>query len=291
MSTGELSLERHEIHDLEARYPGVFTTTFREKCITAGVWALFLGLTLFCLYHLGFFNLTAIMHGLSKLGSVVSFMIPPAHNGWLGVFLYAILETLAMAFLGTLAASLAAVPLGFLGAANVVPNRFVHFWLRRVFDVIRGIDALIWALIFINVVGLGPFAGILAIAVSDSGSLAKLFSEAVENADAKQIDGVKAAGAGPLAVMRLGILPQVLPVFISNSLYYFESNTRSATILGIVGAGGIGLHLSDRIRVNNWDEASFIILLILITVFLIDTLSREIRMRIIKSPVQKGYLR
>jgi len=127
------------------------------------------------------------------------------------------------------------------------------------------------------VVGLGPFAGILAIGCSVSGELAKLFSEAIENVDAKPIEGVRAAGANALQVIRYAIVPQVLPVMLSTTLYYFESNTRSATILGIVGAGGIGLALADRIRVMAWDQASLIIIMILVTVYLIDIFSNRIR--------------
>jgi phosphonate transport system permease protein len=163
----------------------------------------------------------------------------------------------------------------------VVTNPVFHFGLRRCFDGLRGIDALIWALAFIHVVGLGPFAGIMAIAVTDAGTLAKLFAEAVENVDRKPVEGVRATGARSIQVARFGILPQVLPVFLSQTLYYFESNTRSATILGVVGAGGIGLQLSDRIRVNDWQEAAFIILLILITVSLIDFLSGHVRTRVV----------
>jgi len=117
--------------------------------------------------------------------------------------------------------------------------------------------------------------------VSDAGVLAKLFAEAVENIDPRQAEGVRASGAGRLAVIRFGMLPQVLPVLLSNTLYYFESNTRSATILGIVGAGGIGLQLSDRIRINEWGQASCIILIILVTVFLIDKLSSSLRHAVI----------
>jgi len=263
------------------RFPDIFSLPRGKKLRRTLSWTLFSGLTLFCLWRTGFFEIGNFLTGLEKLGSVIRFMLPPAHNGWLAEFLYAVLETLAMAFLGTLMASLAAIPLGFIGAKNVVSNGLIHFALRRLFDGIRGMDSLIWALVFVNVVGLGPFAGILAIAVSDTGSLAKLFAEAIENVDNRQIEGVRASGAGRIQVMRFAIFPQIFPVMLSNALYYFESNTRSATILGVVGAGGIGLQLSDRIRVNNWDEASFIICLILVTVFLIDTLSKEIRSRII----------
>ena len=188
-----------------------------------------------------------------------------------------------MAFFGTLFAALIAVPFGFLGAKNVLPNWIFHFGPRRFLDCVRGIDMLIWALVFVNVVGLGPFAGILAIIVGDMGTLSKLFAEAIENIDRKQVEGVRSSGANKFEVVRLGILPQVFPVMLSQSLYYFESNTRSATILGIVGAGGIGLQLSDRIRVNNWDEACLIIIMILITVSIIDRFSRMIRMRIVRA--------
>lgn len=134
---------------------------------------------------------------------------------------------------------------------------------------------------------LSPFAGILTIAVSDIGILTKLFAEAIENIDKKQVEGVHATGANHLQLMRFSIFPQIFPVILSNALYFFESNIRSATILGVVGAGGIGLQLSDRIRINNWDEASFIIILILITVSIIDTLSKKIRLFFISGKEKK----
>jgi phosphonate transport system permease protein len=270
-----------ELTQLSARHPDIFREPLAlrlRRYALLGALALLLA---FCLQRTGFADLSAIAKGLGRLGEVLAFMLPPRAGGYLGEFLLATLETLSMAFLGTLIAFLCALPLGFLGATNVVANPFVHFGLRRLFDTLRGVDALIWALIFINVVGLGPFAGILAIGVSDAGVLAKLFAEAVENIDPRQAEGVRASGAGRLAVIRFGMLPQVLPVLLSNALYYFESNTRSATILGIVGAGGIGLQLSDRIRINEWDQASCIILIILITVFLIDKLSSSLRHAVI----------
>ncbi|MEZ5666606.1 MAG: phosphonate ABC transporter, permease protein PhnE [Alphaproteobacteria bacterium] len=193
----------------------------------------------------------------------------------------ALLETLAMAFLGTFLAGLFALVLGFLGAGNIVGSWLLRFSLRRLFDTLRGIDQLIWALVFVRMVGLGPMAGVLAIFVSDTGTLSKLFAEAIENAERKQMEGVRATGATNLLVMRFGALPQVLPVFVSQVLYYIESNTRSATVLGIVGAGGIGLQLSERFKILKWDQVGFIILLILLAVFLIDTLSRLLRQRIV----------
>jgi phosphonate transport system permease protein len=208
-------------------------------------------------------------------------MVPPVHGGWLDEFAWALLQTLGMAFLGTLLAVLAAVPLGALGAQNVVPRRLVHFGLRRSLDALRGIDALIWALVFVHVVGLGPLAGVLALAMSDLGTLAKLFAEALENVDREPVEGVRAAGAGRLVVVRFGMLPQVLPVFASHALYFFESNTRSATIIGIVGAGGIGVYLSEAIRVLELQELAFTILMILVVVSVIDFVSTRLRLAII----------
>src|SRR5208337_3627515 len=193
--------------------------------------------------------------------------------------LRSMLETVAMAYLGSMLAVLFAVPLGFPGALNVVPGRVFHFVTRRLFDGLRGLDQLIWALVFVRAMGLGPIAGILAIFVSDTGVLAKLYSEAIENADRGQLDGIRATGASGLMTLRLGVLPQVLPVMLSQALYQLESNSREATILGLVGAGGIGLRLSERIQINAWDQVAYIIVLILITVAAIDTVSKRIRTR------------
>ena len=270
-----------EVAGLRASHPRAFGRPLEERLREWAVWGLFVAFSLYAFWAMGFFDLPMIANGLGKLGFMFGLMWPPAHNGWFADFLHGILETLGMAFIGTLLAALGAIPLGFLGAKNVVPQWIFHFGLRRIFDGLRGVDQLIWALVFVNVVGLGPFAGILAIAVGDMGTLAKLFSEAIENVERRQVEGVRASGANSVEVMRLGMLPQVLPIILSQTLYFFESNTRSATILGVVGAGGIGLQLSDRIRVNNWDEAAFIILMILVTVSLIDFLSRHVRERFI----------
>ena len=270
-------------------YPAVFSRPIKQRMVTLLMWSCFAGFTVYCLVKLGFLNFSMIGAGIEKLSGVIAFMLPPASHGRLFDFILAIFETLGMAFLGTLLASALALPMGFLGSKNVIGNPVFHFVLRRAFDFIRGIDALIWALVWINVVGLGPFAGILAIASSVSGELAKLFSEAIENVDHKQIEGVRASGANTVQQMRYAILPQVFPVILSNSLYYFESNTRSATILGIVGAGGIGLQLADRIRVLAWDQASLIIIMILITVYLIDAVSNYIRQHFIKAPARSSF--
>ena len=223
-----------------------------------------------------------IWNGLSRLGWLVTLMWPPSPGGALPDLLHGLAESLAMAFLGTLLAALAALPLALLGAGNVVASALLRFSARRLYDGLRGIDTLVWALVFVSAVGMGPFAGILALAVPDTGTLAKLFSEALEGADRRQVEAVRAAGAGRMLAVRIGLLPQVAPVMLSQLLYTLESNARSSTILGVVGAGGIGLALADRIRINNWDEAAFIVLMILAMVALIDGASRMVRLRLIR---------
>jgi len=261
--------------------PGVFAVSPWRRA-RRGAWVLgFVVLAGYAAWWSGLLDGPRWVEGLGRLGSVLGFMLPPSLGGQGWMLLGALFETLAMALIGTLLAAVVAVPLGLLGARNVVGQAVMHFGLRRLFDGLRGVDQLIWALIFINVVGLGPFAGVLAIAVSDCGVLAKLFSEAVENTRRQPAEAVRASGGGRLAVVRLAVVPQVLPLMLSHVLYYLESNTRSAMVLGVVGAGGIGLHLAERIRINAWPEASGIILLILAAVVVIDTLSRLLRRRVL----------
>lgn len=224
-----------------------------------------------------------VITGFSELGRFVVLMFPPSAGSWANalVYLHALAETVAIAFLGTLLAAGLAFPLGLLAARNVMPVRLFQFMTRRSLDTVRGIDTLIWALIWVNVVGLGPFAGVLAIMSSDIGTFGKLFSEAIEASDRKPVEGVTAVGGNRLHQIRFGILPQVLPVILSQILYFFESNTRSATIIGIVGAGGIGLHLVEQIRTFEWERVAFLILLILAAVAIIDLLSARLRHAII----------
>lgn len=224
-----------------------------------------------------------VFSGFGELGRIVSLMLPPDYGttSRLMTWVHALFETLAIAFLGTLLAAIIAAPLGFLAARNVMPVWIFRFSLRRFLDSLRGVDTLIWALVWINVVGLGPFAGVLAIMTSDIGAFGKLFSEAIEAADRKSGEGVLASGGTEVHRVRFGLLPQVLPVLLSQVLYYFESNTRSATIIGIVGAGGIGLHLAEQIRTLEWQHVSFIVLMILVTVAVIDQVSARIRFAII----------
>jgi len=187
-----------------------------------------LGLAFFSIWWLGI-SIEQIGPGLAALAKFIALMFPPSTGGHLQLFLKAMGETLAIAFLGTLTAAILAAPLGLLAAKNTTPSLLLRFLIRRLLDTIRGIDTLIWALVFVGVVGLGPFAGILAMAVSDTGAFGKLFSEAVEATEARERETVVAGGGTGWMAVRFGLLPQVLPVIASQILYFFESNTRSAT--------------------------------------------------------------
>ena len=266
--------------DLKARYPDIFKGSLRRRTQVIAIITVLAGLAGFALYHLEFSPMR-ILNGIGRLGSFVVVMLPPTPEGRFFVFLEALGQTLAIAFLGTLIAAILAFPVAFLAARNVVPNVFVHFAARRSFDVIRAVDALIWALIWINVVGLGPFAGALAIACADFGAFGKLFSEAIEATDGKAAEGVTSTGASDLHKVRFGLVPQVMPVIASQVLYYFESNTRSATIIGIVGAGGIGGYLSELIRILELQQVAFLVLMILVTVSVIDFISSRLRFAMI----------
>jgi len=192
-----------------------------------------------------------------------------------------LLQTIVMAFVGTLFAVIVAFPLAFFAARNITPNRLVNQILKRFFDFFRSVDMLIWALFFTRAFGPGPLAGISAIFLTDTGTFGKLYSEALENIDDKQREGVKSVGAPNAAVQRFGVIPQVLPVFASQALYFWESNTRSAIIIGAVGAGGIGLKLWEAMRTNqDWENVFYMVILILMVVFIFDNISNALRQRL-----------
>jgi phosphonate transport system permease protein len=267
---------------IKSRHGGVYAAGKRQTMtLFLLVAALLLGLVL------GLASLkiqwAAVLSGFGKLGDFLYFMLPPSTGTWtkMGVYAYALAETLAIALLGVLFAALLAFPFGFLAAKNVVPNWLVHFVTRRFLDSVRGVDELIWALIWVGVVGLGPFAGVLALVCANFGAFGKLFSEAIEVADKRSIEGVVSTGGNGAQRIAFGIIPQIFPVIAGQVLYFFESNTRSATIIGIVGAGGIGLHLVEQIRTLEYQHVSAIILMILVLVAAIDYLSTRLRFAII----------
>lgn len=272
-------LQEVDAAQIRARYPDVFNRPASARLATPLVLVGALAIFVFGLVDLDF-SPSRLISGLSQLGWISMMMIPPDPGSSLPIYLKALGETLSIALLGTTLAALMALPVSLLAARNVVPN-ILRFPVRRFLDSIRGVDTLIWALVWINVVGLGPFAGVLAIAVSDFGAFGKLFSEAIEGADQKQVEGIRASGGSALHEIRFGLMPQVLPVIAGQVLYFIESNTRSATIIGIVGAGGIGLQLAEQIRVLEWQKVSFLILMILVAVAAIDFISGKLRFAII----------
>ena len=196
---------------------------------------------------------------------------------------WALFETVLMAFLGTVGAAMIALPLAFFAASNFTPARALRFALRRVFDFLRGVDGLIWTIVLSRAFGPGPLTGALAILLTDTGSFGKTFSEALENVDERQIEGVRSTGANALQRHRFGVMPQIVPVLLSQVLYYFESNTRSATVIGAIVGGGIGLLLTQAINTQkDWEEVSYYIMLIVLMVMLMDTLSGWLRRILIK---------
>ena len=196
--------------------------------------------------------------------------------------LWAIFETVLMAFLGTMGAALVALPLAFLAARNFTRLMSIRFAVRRVFDFLRGVDGLIWTIILSRAFGPGPMTGALAILLTDTGSFGKMFSEALENVDDKQIEGITSTGAKPLQRYRFGVIPQITPVLLSQVLYYLESNTRSATVIGAITGGGIGLLLTQAIITQkDWEEVSYYIVLVILMVIAMDWLSGWLRGRLI----------
>jgi phosphonate transport system permease protein len=264
---------------LRARYPQVFERPASARLATPAMALAAFAIFVFGLVDLDF-SPTRFLTGLRELGWISLLMLPPDPGASLPLYLKALGETLSIALLGTTLAAIMALPLSLFAARNIAPAA-IRFPVRRFLDSIRGVDTLIWALVWINVVGLGPFAGVLAIAVSDFGAFGKLFSEAIEAADQKQVEGIRASGGSPFHEIRFGLIPQVLPVIAGQVLYFIESNTRSATIIGIVGAGGIGLQLAEQIRVLEWQKVSFLILMILVAVAAIDFISGKLRFAII----------
>jgi len=194
-----------------------------------------------------------------------------------GEYAWQCVVTVCIALWGTLLAALIAVPLGLLGARNLSPHPAVYFVTRRIMDVLRAVNEFVFALMFVTAVGLGPFAGMLALGIHTGGVLAKLLSETIESIDPGQVEGVAATGAGRLHVIAFGVVPQVLPNFLSYVMLRFESDIRSASVIGMVGGGGIGFFLWDTIRSFKDREAATVILLIVAMVMLTDVISSRVR--------------
>jgi phosphonate transport system permease protein len=200
---------------------------------------------------------------------------PPNFRDW-RIYLKEMLITLHIAVWGTALGVVCAIPCGLLSSSNLVP-KWVYQPVRRVMDACRAINEMVFAMLFIVAVGLGPFAGVLALWVHTTGTLAKLYSEAVEAIDPRPVEGVRSTGAIALEEIQYGVIPQVLPLWISFSLYRFESNVRSASVVGMVGAGGIGVVLYEVIRSFQYAQTCAVLIILIIFVSVTDLVSARIR--------------
>ncbi len=200
---------------------------------------------------------------------------PPNFSQW-RVYVAEMLVTLQIALWGTALAVVTAVPLALLASSNITPW-WIHQPVRRIMDSFRAINEMVFAMLFVVAVGLGPFAGVLALWIHTAGTLAKLFSEAVEAIDPQPVEGIRSTGASALHEIVYGVIPQVIPLWISFSLYRLEANVRSASVVGMVGAGGIGVVLWEIIRSFQYAETCAVMIIIVVTVSLLDMASARIR--------------
>jgi len=245
-------------------------------------------ITLYYIYFFTFYGIpwSAVVHGSSEIGRYFLRMFV-WHNfsEWpLMYYFEQIVMTLAIVFAGTITASFLALPLSFLAARNVMSTpvlRPISLVVRRILDVLRGLDMAIWGLIFVRAVGMGPLAGELAIILQDLGLPGKLYAEGHGAVERSPSRGLRALGANPLQTHRFGIFTQSFPTFLALSLYQIESNTRSAAVLGFVGAGGIGLVYAENMRLWNWDVVMFITLILVVIVMAMDKISSILRAKYI----------
>ncbi|GEP85535.1 phosphate ABC transporter permease [Staphylococcus piscifermentans] len=219
--------------------------------------------------------LGSILHGLT-------------HPDWGFVYqpggedlLRGLLETFAIAVVGTILAAIICIPLAFLGAKNIVRFRPVTGLSKFILSVIRVFPEIVMALIFIKAVGPGSFSGVLALGIHSVGMLGKLFAEDIENVDLSATESLKASGANKMKTLTFAVIPQILPTFLSLILYRFELNLRSASILGLIGAGGIGTPLIFALQTRSWDRVGIILIGLVIMVAIVDYISGKVREKIV----------
>lgn len=216
-----------------------------------------------------------LLRDSGNMATFASEFFPPNFAQW-RLYVTEMLVTLQIALWGTALAVVTAVPLALLASSNIAPW-WVNQPVRRLLDAFRAINEMVFAMLFVVAVGLGPFAGVLALWIHTAGTLAKLFSEAVEAIDPQPVEGIRSTGASALHEIVYGVIPQVMPLWISYALYRFEANVRSASVVGMVGAGGIGVVLWEIIRGFQYAETAAVMLIIIVTVSAIDLVSARIR--------------
>ncbi|WOB08637.1 phosphonate ABC transporter, permease protein PhnE [Piscinibacter gummiphilus] len=246
----------------------------RTSLLTLAVWGMLLAVLAASWKGADMRPLDLLRDG-GNMGEYARGFFPPDFSDWRH-YVTELVVTLQIALWGTALAIACSVPLALLASANITPW-WVHQPVRRLLDGCRAINEMLFALLFVVAVGLGPFAGVLALWVHTTGVLAKLFSEAVEAIDPQPVEGIRATGAHPLAEIVYGVIPQVMPLWISYALYRFESNVRSASVVGMVGAGGIGMVLWDVIRGFAYAQTAAVLIMLVVSVSLIDVASSRLR--------------
>jgi phosphonate transport system permease protein len=224
-------------------------------------------------------SLGRLIEGVPFMFGFVRRMLPPDPS-ILGQALHGALQTLQIAVVGTAVGAVLALPVAFAAARNT-SRRWVFYWTRSALNTFRAVDTLVYALFFVAAVGLGPFPGVLAVVVYTATVLAKLYSEAIESMDPGPVEAVEAVGATRLQVLRWGVVPQLVPQFLSFTLYRFETNIRAAAVLGFVGAGGIGFYIQTHLRLMNYPAASTVLLVLVAMVMLVDFASSRLRARLV----------
>jgi phosphonate transport system permease protein len=224
-------------------------------------------------------SLGRMIEGLPFMWDFLRRMVPPDFSV-LGNAVRGAMETIQIAVVGTAVAALLALPLGFAAARNAAPP-WLFYWARSLLNAFRAVDTLVYALFFVAAVGLGPFPGVLAVMVYTATVLAKLYSEAIEAIEPGPVDAVRATGATTLQVLRWGVLPQLVPQFLSFTLYRFETNIRAAAVLGFVGAGGIGFYIQTYLRLLNYPAAATVLLVLIVLVMIVDFASSRLRARLV----------
>jgi phosphonate transport system permease protein len=223
-----------------------------------------------------------LVKGAPWIADFLSRMFPP-NWAFIDKLIVPAIETVQIAVWGTLLAVIMAVPVCFFAARNLTPNMAVFHLTRQVFNVTRGVNEIILALVFVAAVGLGPFPGVLALAVHGAGMLGKFFSESIEEIDQGPIEALRSTGAGPIQIVIFGVIPQVITAWIAVVLYRFETNLRQATVLGMVGAGGIGFELVGSMKLFQYQDTATCILVIIAMVMVADYVSTRLR-----AWIQKG---
>jgi phosphonate transport system permease protein len=287
MTSGILSLPQARLDILLAQYQREIARRRRRSLLVLATLAILIVIA----GRLGEVDLDNLVRNISGFTSYFTRITPKlslAHfsadvadwywniTGWLKL----LLDTVLIAYLGTLIGAIGALMTAFLAAGNLAPGKAIQWTVKRVFEFCRTVPDLVFALMFVSAFGLGPLAGILAIGIHSFGTLGKLFTEAIENIDMKPVEGVRSTGSRFIETVRFGALPQVIPTFASYTLLRFEINVRSGSVVGMVGAGGIGQDLFVAIRKFYYTDVSAILLMIVVSVFIIDLLTERIRHRL-----------